>query len=75
MTDENKIKQIISEHLGVPLKELKNQSDLRQDLNAQDLEITDLLMKLEKEFSQTISQEDARRLKTVNDIIDLFQPE
>lgn len=73
MDDEQKIKKIISDHLGIAIQELTAEADLRKDLNAEDLEIADLLTKLEKEFSQKVSPEDARHLKTVNDIVALFQ--
>ncbi len=73
MTDEEKIRKIISDHLGIAIQEVTLAADLRKDLNAEELEIADLLTKLEKEFSQTVTAHDARRLKTVNDVIAFFQ--
>jgi len=73
MSDEEKIKKIISDHLGIAIQDVTLDADLRKDLNAEDLEISDLFTKLEKEFSQTVTPEDAKHLKTVNDVIIFFQ--
>lgn len=72
MEEKQKILKIISDYLGISPEELKPEADLREDLNAQDLEITDLIMHLEKEFSLTFSPDDTKRLKTVSDLIELI---
>jgi acyl carrier protein len=68
-----KIKSILSDHLGIAVQDLTPNADLREDLNAEELEIADLLMKLEKELAIRISREDAKRIKTVGDILEYFQ--
>ncbi len=73
MNDEEKIKKIISDQLGIAAQELTPNADLRKDLNAEDLEVADLFTKLEKEFSQHVTSQDARKLRTVNDIVAFFQ--
>jgi len=70
---ELKIKTILSDHLGIAVQDLTSNADLREDLNAEELEIADLLMKLEKELAIRISREDAKRIKTVGDILEYFQ--
>lgn len=67
-----KIKKLISNHLGTPTDELHREADLRQDLNAEELEVVDLLTKLEKEFQVDLSPEERKKFKTVGDIIDYF---
>jgi acyl carrier protein len=74
MDEEKTIKKVISETLGVSIKDLHGDSDLREDLNAQDLEIVDLLMKLEKLFKVNITPEETKKTNTVDDIIELFVP-
>jgi acyl carrier protein len=73
MEDKKKIIQIISDHLGISPDDLKPDADLREDLNAQDLEITDLIMHLEKEFAVNFTTEETKNLHTVNDIIELVR--
>lgn len=70
---EQKIKQILSDHLGVPIEDLKDQADLKKDLNAENLEIADALTRLEQEFSISLSEDETRNLKTVGDIIHCFK--
>ncbi len=73
MNDTEKILTTISEHLGISHQNLTSNSHLRDDLNAEDLEIADLLMKLESQFQITISKEEAQNIHTVADIIELFK--
>ncbi len=73
MNEEKRVLKIISDHLGVSPDEITIESELRSDLNAQDLEIADLLMKIEKEFSTQFAPEDVRELETIRDIIDLVK--
>jgi acyl carrier protein len=69
---KQKIRRIISDHLGISLNELTENADLRDDLNAEELEIADLLAKLEEVFATNLSPEDAIRFKTVGDITDFL---
>ena len=73
MDEDQKILTIISEHLGISKNELTLDSDLREDLNAQDIEIADLIMKLEKEFALHLSSDDVKNVKTIRDILDLIK--
>lgn len=74
MNNEEKIIiKIISDSLGVDIIDITPESHLQEDLNAQDLEIADLLMKLEREFHVSLSQEEAKTIQKVKDIIDLFK--
>lgn len=73
MNIDQKIIKIISLHLGIPKNEIQENSYLKEDLNAQNIEIADLLMKLEKEFSIRLSPQEAQNIETVRDIIDIFK--
>ena len=70
---EDKIKKIVSDHLGISPKELTESADLREDLNAEEVEIADLLAKLENECAVNLSVEDAGTLKTIGDIMEFFK--
>lgn len=70
-----KIKEIIAEKLGVPVEEIKPESELESDLNAGLLEIADIAMKLKEEFQIEIPEEDIKKMTTVNDFINLIADE
>lgn len=72
---EAKIKEIISKHLGISLTELTESADLREDLNAEDIEIADLIAKLEKEFAVALAPDEVSGIKTIGDITELFRQE
>ena len=69
--DQKKVYTIISHKLGIPENELNDSADLRNDLNAQDIEIADLLMEIEKSFEVHFTSDEASGIHTIGDIIDL----
>lgn len=71
MNLEEKVIDIISESLGVDPDEVLPDSHLTQDLNATDLEISDLMVKIGRQFEVTFSQEETEEVETVGQIIDL----
>ena len=70
---EEKIKQIISEQLGVKLYEVLPNADLMQDLGADSLDLVELTMELEDKFGIEIPDEEAEKLNTVNEIIEYIK--
>jgi len=70
-----KIKEIIAEKLGVPLEEIKPESELVSDLNAEILEIADIVEKIKKEFQVEVPTEEIEKIITVNDLICLVVDE
>lgn len=70
-----KIKEIIAEKLGVPLEEIKPESELVSDLNAEILEIADIVEKIKKEFQVEVPTEEIGKIITVNDLICLVADE
>lgn len=73
MDDTQRLKKIISEELGIALRDLTDKADLRVDLNAEELEIADCIAKIEQVFSHRLSEEEIKRVRTVSNILDLFQ--
>ncbi|NLW07008.1 MAG: acyl carrier protein [Clostridia bacterium] len=59
-----KIKAIVSEQLGVEEDEITPETSF-EDLNADSLDIVELIMALEEEFDLEIPDEDAEKLTTV----------
>jgi acyl carrier protein len=66
----DRVKKIIVEQLGVEEKEVVPTATFVEDLNADSLDLVELIMSLEEEFGVEISDEDAEKIKTVQDAID-----
>ncbi len=64
-----KIKDIIVEQLGVDPEKVKAEASFIDDLGADSLDIVELVMAMEEEFDIEIPDEDAEKLKTVNDVV------
>lgn len=64
-----KVKEIISEGLGVNEKNIKMESTFVEDLSADSLDIVELVMTLEEEFDIEISDSDAEKIITVGDVV------
>ena len=74
MSDEllNRLKGIISTHLGVDEAEIKVDSHLKEDLDADPLSIADLFNDIEKEFDINLEQNQTSQISTVGDILNLI---
>jgi acyl carrier protein len=72
MSDEvlNEIKSIISELLDIPEAEINPESRFREDLEADSLDLVELIMEFEDEFGGEISDEDAQSITTVGEAVD-----
>jgi acyl carrier protein len=68
-TDE-KIKQIIVEQLGVDEAEVTATASFVDDLGADSLDIVELVMAFEEAFDIEIPDEDAEKIRTVQEAID-----
>lgn len=66
---QEKLFTIISERLGVDLEKIKLESDFKDDLDADSLDVVELVMELEDGFDIEIPDEDSARMKTVNDAL------
>jgi acyl carrier protein len=66
---EAKIKEIIEYKLGVGEERLVPQALLLNDLGADSLDDLEIIMAIEDEFDIEISDEDAEKIKTVEDAI------
>ncbi|MEW6661268.1 MAG: acyl carrier protein [Bacillota bacterium] len=68
----DKIKDIVVEQLGVEEDKVKLETSF-QDLNADSLDIVELIMALEEEFELEIPDEDAEKLTTVGAAVDYIK--
>jgi acyl carrier protein len=71
MSDEvlAKIKQIIVELLDVDESEIAPESRFREDLEADSLDLVELIMEFEEVFGSEISDEDAQKITTVGEAV------
>jgi acyl carrier protein len=65
-----RVHAMIGEHLGVDAADLVPEADLLDDLGADSLDVVELAMALEEEFSLEVPDEDLENIRTVRDIIE-----
>lgn len=70
MALQKEVIDIVVEQLGVDKDDVGPEKSFVEDLNADSLDLTELIMTFEERFNCEISQEDAEKLKTVKDVID-----
>lgn len=66
--DFEKIKDLVAEQLGVDVSELTEETSLKDDLNADSLDLFQIIMSLEEEFGIEIPTEDTESIQTIGDI-------
>lgn len=69
MSLEKEVIDIVVEQLGVDAAEVDASKSFVEDLNADSLDLTELIMTFEEKFGFEISEEDAEKLKTVGDVV------
>ena len=65
----DKIKGIIAEQLGVDEEEVKLETNLAKDLEADSLDAVEIIMAIEDEFAIEIPDEEAEKFQTVKDLV------
>ncbi len=73
MAVEQKVKQIIVEQLGVDEAEVTSSASFVDDLGADSLDQVELIMAFEEAFDIEIPDEDAEKIKTVQDAVDYVE--
>ncbi|MEW9094007.1 MAG: acyl carrier protein [Clostridiaceae bacterium] len=68
-----KVKNIISEQLGIGSEEITMDSSFIDDLGADSLDVVELIMALETEFDLEIPDEEAEKISTVGDVVDYIK--
>ena len=70
MDIQGKVKKIIAEQLSVAEEDVVPEASFVDDLGADSLDLVELIMAMEETFEVSIPDEDAEKIKTVQDAID-----
>ncbi len=68
-----KVKEIIVELLGVEPGKVTREARFREDLEADSLDLVELIMAFEEEFGGTIADEEAQQIKTVGNALNYIE--
>lgn len=68
-----KMKEIITEQLNLEGVEITEESNFKDDLGADSLDLFELVMSLEEEFGVEIPSEDLEKIATVGDVINYMK--
>lgn len=70
---EERVRDIIVELLGVDPSKITRDARFREDLEADSLDLVELIMEFEQEFGGEISDEEAQKIETVGQAVDYLQ--
>ena len=68
-----KIKEIVADKLGTDEDDIKLESNFKEDLEEDSIDLFELVMALEEEYGVEIPSEDLEKITTVNDIIEYLK--
>ena len=71
MVDEvfDRVKALIVDHLDVEEEKVTMEASFKDDLEADSLDVVELIMELEDEFDMEIADEEAEKISTVGDAV------
>lgn len=67
------ILKLIAEHFNKEVDELDENMSFQDDLNADSIELVELIMSIEEEYDIEVAEEDLEKLETIGDVIDYLE--
>ncbi len=67
-----RVRMILADQLSIDEESISMSSNIIEDLNADSLDIVELVMTMETEFNLAIPDEEAERIRTVGDAVDFI---
>ena len=68
-----KLREFICEQLDVREEDVSLESDLREDFDADSIDLVDIVMSIEDEFSVEVPEDMIEELKTVGDVVKFIE--
>jgi len=72
MSTQERVTDIIVDQLGVDREKVTAEARFREDLEADSLDLVELMMAFEEEFGGEISDEEAQKIQTVGEVVALL---
>jgi len=69
MTTLERVKGLVADHLCIPVDSISDNADIVKDLNADSIDLVEMVMTLEDEFGISIPDEKISTMKTIADIV------
>lgn len=68
-----KVKEVIAEQLSIDPSTISEETKFKEDLGADSLDLFEVVMALEEEYSIEIPQDDLENLKSIGDVMDYLK--
>lgn len=68
-----RVRELISEQMSIDIDSIKADSNILTDLNADSLDIVEMLMLVEEEWGIIVDDEDMRGFSTVQSVVDYIE--
>lgn len=70
---KEKVLELIADQFGIDTDELNEDISFKEDLEADSIQLMELVMTLEEEFDTEIDEEDITSIETVGDVIEYIE--
>lgn len=70
---KEKVLELIADQFGVDQSELEEETSFVNDLNADSIQLMELIMSLEEEINVEIDEEDILSIETIGDVVDYIE--